>query len=61
MAHSMPLLILVRHLDNLAYMRERMQAKRQGEAGKLSVYEQAILELSERENLNGLKTFHSIF
>jgi hypothetical protein len=40
---------------HLAYMRERMQAKRQEEASKLSTYEQAILELSERENLNSLK------
>jgi hypothetical protein len=41
--------------EHLAYMRERMQAKWQGEAGKLSVYEQAILELSERENLASFK------
>lgn len=40
---------------HLAYMRERMQAKRQGEVSKLSVYEQAILELSQRENLANFK------
>src|SRR3954467_15957560 len=41
--------------EHLAYMRERMKQKRQGEASKLSVYEQAILELSERENLANFK------